>query len=326
MPSHNKQQQPTATADSIPEKVETLEDKFTLTESNLRHWWPIEKAKAVIEDAKRKMVQDGISERLASQVTSYEPSTEEKRAREVLRVCISDKTGRFHTIESLQQANLLSDAQADYIREEHKGLGNGRVPPYYFISQVHRVIPENNSSKSYLTANTLFEGLAVGTLESQPYRILEGDRINHSWTFGVYYLPTLVPRTVNDSDGRNKRVLEFNWREIGWNGRKVYTIPFDVDTFNTIMKHAFGPFEEGKISLSILRGGKNYGVKDIDDFLATDGTEINAIVDRWEKPANQQGQQPLFKDSKDLRDYSDFLRWKEAREKHEKKDADNHFQ
>jgi hypothetical protein len=194
MPSHNKQQA-AATADSIPEKTDSWDERLKLTEWNLKHWWlsPFEKAKAVIEDAKQKMIQDGVSERLAKQVTSYELSTDERRARDVLRVCLSQKTGRLNTIESLSQANILSSAQVDYIIQEHKEHGNGRVPLYYYISQVRRIIDDNDKSKSYLIAHALFEGLAVGTLEAESWRILEGDRINHSWTFGLYYLPTLAP-------------------------------------------------------------------------------------------------------------------------------------
>jgi hypothetical protein len=49
-----------------------------------------------------------------------------------------------------------------------------------------------------------------------------------------------------------------------------------------MLKHAFGPFEEGKVSLGIHRGNKHYGVKDLNDFIADD---INAVIERYEKPA-----------------------------------------
>jgi hypothetical protein len=45
------------------------------------------------------------------------------------------------------------------------------------------------------------------------------------------------------------RVLEFNWQN--WSGIyssiRIYDITFEVDTFNALMKHAFGPFEDAVI-------------------------------------------------------------------------------
>ena len=230
------------------------------------------------------MIASGVSSELAANCTHWDIKPDEKRARDVLRLVINEKSGRFNTIDQLLAAGQISDAQADYIQEEHKEYGNGRVPPYYYISQIHRVVSDQDKSKSYLYAVCMFEGLAVGQLKGD-WRKYGGDRINHSFYIGFHHLPALMPRVVRDSDDQEKRVLEFNWRNSNSStGTRVYDIPWDINTFNEMLKHAFGPFEDGKVSLGIHKGNKHCGVsgvKDLNDFVADD---INAVIDRYEKP------------------------------------------
>ena len=278
MPSHK--QQPTAAADLIPEKVE---DPWAISESRLKQWilCPFEKQKAIVEDTRKKMIEDGISNELAANCTYWDVKPDEKRARDALRLAINEKSGKFNTVDQLLAAGQISDVQADYIREEHKTHGNGRVPPYFYIYQIHRVVDEADKSKSYLYAACMFEGLSVGQLKGD-WRKYEGDHINHSFYIGFHNLPTLTPRVVKDSDEQEKRVLEFNWKySNSWTGTRIYDIPWDINIFNKMLKHAFGSFEDGKVSLGIHRGNKHYGVKDLNDFVADD---INAVIDRYEKP------------------------------------------
>jgi hypothetical protein len=107
----------------------------------------------------------------------------------------------------------------------------------------------------------MFEGLAIGQLKGD-WKKYAGDRINHSFYIGFHNLPALTPRIVRDSDEQEKRVLEFSWRNSNSStGTRIYDIPFDVNTFNKLMKHAFGSFEEGKVSLGVSRGGNIMGSK-----------------------------------------------------------------
>src|SRR5918994_1718818 len=104
------------------EEEETLKSKFELTESNLKRWFlgPIEKEKSIVEDACRQMIQEGVSEKLAKDYTYWHVHPEEKRARNVLKLVINEKTGKLWDILTLQQAGKLSDVQIDQIITEHK--------------------------------------------------------------------------------------------------------------------------------------------------------------------------------------------------------------
>jgi hypothetical protein len=107
MPSHHNKQPAAAAVDSIPEKMETLEDRFTLTESNIRSWFlsPFEKQKAIVEDARKKMIEDGVSNELAANCTYWDIKPDEKRAQDVLRLAINEKSGKLtRSINFLQQA------------------------------------------------------------------------------------------------------------------------------------------------------------------------------------------------------------------------------
>jgi hypothetical protein len=115
-------------------KSNSLDSKFELNEADLRKWLlgPFEKQKSTVEDVRRKMIKDGVSERLANDCTYWHIHPEEKRARDVLKLVTNEKTGKLWDIPTLQQAGRLSDAQIDQITREHEQYGNGRAPPYLF--------------------------------------------------------------------------------------------------------------------------------------------------------------------------------------------------
>jgi hypothetical protein len=177
---------------------------------------------------------------------------------------------------------------------------------------MQRIVDEQDRSKSYLTAYCIFEGIAVGSLKDQPWQKYEGDRINHSFNLGYYNLPILSPRTVKDSDGENKRVLEHNWELGHWDGQRVYDIPFEVSTFQEMMKHAFGSFEDGKIGLSIPTANTVYGVHSIDEFLTDD---LPGLIKRKQEP------QPTYKFDIDPKALADFMKYQEAM----KQQGQNHY-
>jgi hypothetical protein len=124
MPSHNKQST-TASADpgSIPEKIETWDERFELTESNLRSWLfgSYERQRQPIYEAKRRMREQGISDSLIERSLYYEDQAMERRYKQVLKLVTNPKTGKFWTCETLQLAGQLSDAEIESIRAEHKG-------------------------------------------------------------------------------------------------------------------------------------------------------------------------------------------------------------
>jgi hypothetical protein len=285
-------------------KVEKPKSKFEFTEANLKEWLlgPFEKQKSTVEDARRKMIKDGVSERLANDCTYWHIHPEEKRARDVLKLVTNEKTGKLWDIPTLQQAGRLSDAQIDQITRGHKQYGNGRVPPYWYVSQIHRVVDGQDKTKSYLMAHCMFEGLAVGQLKGD-WRTYEGDRINHAFTLGFYHQPILNATNIMDSDGENKRVLVHNWEAGNWSGNRIYEIPFEVSIFEELLKHAYGPFEEGKISLGIISGNRNYGVKSIEDFTTND---LPGLLKCKEEP------QPTYKFDIDPKALADFMKYQQT--------------
>jgi hypothetical protein len=289
-----------------PTKEESIDCRFELTESNLKEWLlgPFEKEKSIVEDARRQMVQEGVSEKLAKDCTYWHTHPEERRAHNVLKLVTNERTGKLWDIPTLQQGGRISDVQVELIRREHKKYGNGRTPPYWYVSQINRVVDEQDKSKSYLTASCMFEGLAVGQLKDEPWRIYEGDRINHSFSLGYYQQPALTATNIKDSDGENKRVLVHNWEGGHWSSiSRVYDIPFEVGIFEELLKNAFGPFEAGKISLAIITGNRTYGVKSIQDFTTDD---LPGLIKSYETPP------PTYKFDIDPKALADFMKYQQS--------------
>src|SRR5215207_3140097 len=118
----------TASVDTIPEKTETLEDRFKLTESNLRNWLfgSYEKARRPLIEARKRMRDEGISEKLIGHNLYYEETVQERVDKEMMKL-VTDRNGRFHSIPKLLETGRVTPAEIDSIRAFH----NNREPPYY---------------------------------------------------------------------------------------------------------------------------------------------------------------------------------------------------
>ena len=127
----------------------------------------------------------------------------------------------------------------------------------------------------------------------------------------------LGSKKITTKDGQNIEIPTYNGIPPQGTEMRVYEIPWSREVFDVMMKHT----QDGQVGLHIqnIAKGKSYGPKSVEEFLSED---IEELIKSYEQPANQQ---PLFKDSKDLQDYSDFLRWKKAREEQDREDK-NHFQ
>ena len=124
MPSNK---QVTATTESPPIDLSLMPD-------NLKRWLLNNsiKQKASLEATRKRMLEDGISEKLAARCIYTEPTVSEKHVKETLKLVTNSKTQKFHDIPTLQTAGQLSDAEAESIRIEH----SGQSPPYYYITGI----------------------------------------------------------------------------------------------------------------------------------------------------------------------------------------------
>ena len=271
----------TTTADTIPEQVETLEDKLKLelTEPNLRHWLlgPFEKQKQHLNEVKKRMLEEGVSPELVSRCLHYESLPEESSKRETLKLTTNPKTNRLYTVSELQMAGQLSDAEIEGIRAEH----GGREPPYYHVTSIRRVFDDRTSPhREHLVYTILFEGLCVGKRDGH----INADnnmRINESAVIGYSLIPKISWNNMRDKDGQEKRVAVFNGRITDDGTSRSYEIPFSREVVEALMKHTKDG--QGQVGLEIhhLSKSKRYGVKDINEFLTDD---LPALIERYEKP------------------------------------------
>src|SRR5215207_2990784 len=162
--------------------VEQPTDEWELSVDFLRKHLlePFSKARRPIDEAKEVMRNDGVSDQLINQSLAWEKGTMERHYAETIKLTVNPRTGKLWDLSTLEAAGMISDAERENIIREH----NGREPPYYYVSQLHRIFDDRSTPpKSYLTANCLFEGIAVGKREgvvnAPPNR-----KINTSFTFG----------------------------------------------------------------------------------------------------------------------------------------------
>jgi hypothetical protein len=278
MPSHK--QQPPIDPGSIPEKTETWDDKFELTESNLRSWLlgPFERQRAILNEVKQRMRDEGISEELIARSIHYESLPVENRKKETIKLVTNSKTGKLWDIPTLQNAGKLSDVEVEGIRTEHNGL----LPPYYYMTNIRRVLDDRqNLPKEYLVYSLLFEGICIGKRDGHinPEPNL---RINDSATVGYHLVPRITWETVKDKDGEEKGVATFDSTRtpiIDDVSTRVYELQWDKSLIEVLLKHT----QNGQVALGIdhLSKSKHYGVKDINDFLSDN---IAEVIDRYEKP------------------------------------------
>ena len=256
-----------------------------------------------------------MSEDIIGSVLYYDKdSTMERRYRQVLKLVTSSQTGQFWTCDALKLSGQISDAQIESIRTQHKG----KLPPYYFIDSISRIY-DNRSypPKQYITCHFSFKGLRVGDVEGVVNQEENLGMGTHGY-IGFHNLVKLGSRRVTTKDGQNIEVPTYNGIPPQGIEMRVYEIPWSREVFDVMMKHT----QDGQVGLHIqdIAKGKSYAPRSVEEFLSED---IEELIKSYEQPANQQ--QPLFKDSKDLQDYSDFLRWKKAREEQDREDK-NHFQ
>jgi hypothetical protein len=281
MPSHKQQPSVTATADSIPDKTEqTWDEKLELTESNLRHWLlgPVERQRQILNEVKQRMRNEGVSDELIARCIHYESLPSENRKRETLKLVTNSKTGRLHDTFTLQQAGRLSDAEIEGIRTEHNGL----LPPYYYVTNIRRVLDDRQNSREYLVYSLLFEGISAGGKREGHINAEANMRINDSAIVGYHLVPRITWETIKDKDGEEKRVATFDSIRtpiIDDASTRVYEIPFSKEAVEALMKHT----RNGQVALGIdhLSKNKHYAIKDVNEFLTDD---LPALIERYEKP------------------------------------------
>jgi hypothetical protein len=271
----------TPAVDSIPDKdkTESLDSKFELTESNLRSWLlgPFDRQRAVLKEAAKRMEDEGISNKLISRCLRYETTGLENHYKETLKLVINPKTQKFWDIPTLQNAGKLSDTEIEGIRAEH----NGREPPFYYVSNIRRVLDDRqNPHKEYLTFNILFEGLCVGKREGH-MNPEPNMRINVGTTIGYHLLPKLSWDNIKDEDGEEKRVTMFdsNRPVVDLGNNRIYEIGFSKEIVAALMKHT----RDGQVAFGIdqLSKDKHYGINSIEEFLADD---LQALVEQLNAP------------------------------------------
>jgi hypothetical protein len=192
-----------------------------------------------------------------------------------LKLVISSKTGKFHTIEEQTTAGQLSEAEADGILLEH----DQRAPPYYLITSITRVYDNRTATpREFITANFIFEGIRVGNLPN----VVRGDnnrRINISGSIGYHYLAKLGSETVKDKRGEEWRIATFNNRIAETIQSRVFDVPWSKEAFDAFYKRS----KDGMASLTVLdvRNEKSYGVRTVDEFLTDD---IAGLIKRYNEP------------------------------------------
>jgi len=282
---------------------------FSLSESNLRNWLLNNSIRQheTLEETRKRMIQDGVSEKLAARCIYSEPTLSEKHVKETLKLCVNSKTGKFNDIPTLQNAGQLSEAEVESIKMEH----NGQNPPYYYCTGIRRIYDNRiTPHKEWITANFLFNGIAVGKREGT-LTAEKNMKINISGTIGYHTAVSLNWDTVIDVDGEEKRVATFNERASNNDdmSNRIYEIPWSKQVFAEMMKHT----RDGNVALGIstIRENKHYSCKEVSDILSDN---IAEVIDQYSKP------KPTM--SFDTRDLHDFLK---AKEKSQEQDED-HFQ
>ncbi len=285
MPSHHSKQvvtQPPADPGSIPDKTESWDDRFELNESNLRNWLlgPFERQRQILNEAKQRMRNEGVSDDLIARSIRYESLPEEDRKKETLKLVINPKSGKLWDIPTLQNAGKLSDAEIEGIKTEH----DGREPPYYYVTNIRRVFDDRqNPPKEYLVYYLLFEGICIGKRDG----VINPDtnmRINDSATIGYHLVPRITWETIKGKDGEEKRVATFDSTRtpiLNTASSRIYEIPFSKEAVQALIKHT----QNGQVVLGIdvLSKDKHYGVKDLNEFL-TETDDLPALIDRLDKP------------------------------------------
>ncbi len=314
MPSHHSSKQvvtqPPTDPGSIPDKTESWDDKFELTESNLRNWLlgPFERQRQILEEAKQRMRYEGVSEDLIARSIRYTTLPEEDRKRETLSLTINSKTGKLWDIPTLQNAGKLSNAEIQGIQTEHNNLS----PPYYFVTSARRVVDDRqNPAKDYLVYSLQFEGICVGkrdgVINPEPNM-----RINDSATVGYHLVPRITWETIKDKDGEEKRVATFDSTRtpiLNTASSRVHEIPFSMEAVEALLKHT----NNGQISLGIdvLSKDKHYGVKDLNEFLI-ETDKLPVLIDRLDKPRPTNE----YNFNLSAQDLADFKRYQLAKEQH----------
>jgi hypothetical protein len=306
MPAAKQQITPPTSAPEIPDL------DLNLTPENLRRWLLNNSIRQheTLEETRKRMKEDGVSDKLAARCVYSEPTTWERHVKETLKLVTNSKTGKFHDISTLQSAGKLSDAEVESILAEH----GGQSPPYYYISYIRRVVDNRvTPHKEWITANFLFEGLCVGKRAGHvnPEKNM---KINIGGTIDYHNSVSLNWDTVKDEDGEEKRIATFNERASNTDdiSTRIYEIPWSRQVFEAMMKHT----KDGNVALGItdVKNNRHCG-SNLDEFLTDD---IIPLIERYSKPKPTNE----YNFNLDPKDLADFMKFQNAK----KEQGEDHFQ
>jgi len=271
MPSKQQIAAPPVDPGSIPDpNAAPWDEKLKLTESNLKQWLlgEFNKQRGALEEVKKRMREEGISDQLIAHSIRYETSSEEHVRKETLKLVINPKTGKFWDITTLQNAGKLSNAEIQGIRAEH-----GRDPPYYYVTGIRRVLDDlQNPPREYLTYSIIFEGICVGKREGviNPEANM---KINESTTIGYHVVPRITWETIKDSDGEEKRVATFDSLRtpiIDNANTRVYEIEWDKKIVEALLKYTKNGAVLPGLGITRLSDNKHYAASSLEEFMTDD--------------------------------------------------------